>query len=65
MARKNDDLLIEDDLTAAFMLDDDQASTNTPATPAPATDDNWEEEADDLMGHAVRNCIFIVVRFMF
>lgn len=49
MARKNDDLLTEDDLTAAFMLDDDQASTNTPA---PATDDNdnWEEEADDLMG---------------
>lgn len=51
MARKNDDLLIEDDLTAAFMLDDDQASTNTPTnTPAPTTDDNWEEEADDLMG---------------
>lgn len=51
MARKNDDLLIEeDDLTAAFLLDNDQTSTNAPAPQVPAAEDNWEEEADDLMG---------------
>ena len=36
MARKNDDLLIEDELT--------------PATAAPTPEDDWEDEADDLMG---------------
>ena len=54
MARKNDDLLIEDELTAAF-LNDDLANdapqpAAAPATAAPARDDNWEDEADDLMG---------------
>jgi len=50
MARKqNDDLLIEDELAAAFLTDEDLTSTdNTPA--APATDDNWEESEDDFPG---------------
>lgn len=52
MARKQDDnLFTDDDLTAAF-LDEADLSTPTPA-PAPtmtAAEDNWEEDADDLMG---------------
>lgn len=53
MARKNDDLLIEDELTAAFLNDD--LAAEEPAQPqampmAPAAEDNWEDEADDLMG---------------
>ena len=52
MARKQDDnLFTDDDLTAAF-LDEDDLSTPAPA-PAPtmtAAEDNWEEDADDLMG---------------
>jgi small heat shock protein len=52
MARKQDDnLFTDDDLTAAF-LDEADLSTPTP-TPAPtmtAAEDNWEEDADDLMG---------------
>lgn len=57
MARKQDDnLFTDDDLTAAFL---DEADLSAPApvapaaaTPAPQTtnDDNWEEDADDLMG---------------
>ena len=59
MARKNDDLLIEDELTAAFLNDDlandapqpaAAAPAAAPATAVPAPDDNWEVEADDLMG---------------
>ncbi len=52
MARKQDDnLFTDDDLTAAFL---DEADLSTPA-PAPAptmttAEDNWEEDADDLMG---------------
>ena len=52
MARKQDDNLFTDaDLTAAFL---DEADLSTPApAPAPtmtAAEDNWEEDADDLMG---------------
>ena len=57
MARKNDDLLIEDELTAAFLNDDlandapqPAAPAAAPATTAPTPDDDWEDEADDLMG---------------
>lgn len=57
MARKNDDLLIEDELTAAFLNDDlandtpqPAAPAAAPATAAPTPDDDWEDEADDLMG---------------
>ena len=49
MARKqNDDLLIEDELAAAF-LNDDELSTQQPAA-APAAEDNWEESEDDFPG---------------
>ena len=53
MARKQDDnLLMDEELTAAFLGEDD-LMTPDPVTPAPTqdpVDDNWEDEADDLMG---------------
>ena len=64
-ARKNDDLLMEDELAAAFLDDDLAPAPQAPmapvapvaptqipaAAPAPApAEDNWENEADDLMG---------------
>ena len=54
MARKqNDDLLIEDELAAAFLNDDDlsqQQDTNTQGG-APAADDaNWDESEEDFPG---------------
>jgi HSP20 family protein len=49
MARKqNDDLLIEDELAAAFLTDEDL--TPTPDTSAPAADENWDEGEEDFPG---------------
>jgi len=45
MAKKghDDDLLMEDELTAAFLGDDDAPTDNAPATAAPAAEE-WDEE---------------------
>lgn len=54
MARKqNDDLLIEDELAAAFLDDDNSAPLpEEPASSAPVQDDGqaWEEDQDDFPG---------------
>lgn len=52
MARKqNDDLLIEDELAAAFLNNDDLTSIDDPAQPSAApADDGWDESEDDFPG---------------
>lgn len=53
MARKqNDDLLIEDELAAAFLNDDELSQQNANQQAAPAASDNgtWEESEDDFPG---------------
>lgn len=48
MARKqNEDLLIEDELAAAFLSDDDLTSTDTGVA---ASDDTWEDNQEDFLG---------------
>lgn len=48
MARKpNEDLLIEDELAAAFLSDDD-LSSNDSATPA--SDDSWDDSQEEFLG---------------
>ena len=48
MARKpNEDLLIEDELAAAFLSDDDL----TPTSPtAPTSEDNWDDSQEEFLG---------------
>lgn len=54
MARKqNDDLLIEDELAAAFLSDDDLQQSDSTAQPqadTTQTDDTWQEEEGDFPG---------------
>jgi HSP20 family protein len=51
MARKqNDDLLIEDELAAAFLTDEDLTPTDNTAAATSAADDSWQEEENDFPG---------------
>ena len=48
MARKpNEDLLIEDELAAAFLSDDDLTPTDTTA---PVSEDNWDDSQEEFLG---------------
>lgn len=50
MARKqNEDLLIEDELAAAFLSDDDLSSTDV-SEPASNDDDSWEDSDEEFPG---------------
>lgn len=51
MARKqNDDLLIEDELAAAFLSDEPVATQDTPAPQVSADDQGWNDSDDDFPG---------------
>jgi HSP20 family protein len=52
MARKqNDDLLIEDELAAAFLNDDELSQQDeTPQSAPQSNDDNWDEGEEDFPG---------------
>lgn len=48
MARKpNEDLLIEDELAAAFLSDDDLTTTDSTAS---ASDDSWDDSQEEFLG---------------
>ena len=48
MARKpNEDLLIEDELAAAFLSDDDLTPTDQSV---PASDDSWDDSQEEFLG---------------
>jgi HSP20 family protein len=46
--KQNDDLLIEDELTAAFLSDDALTSSNTPAPTV--ADNNWDDSEEEFPG---------------
>jgi HSP20 family protein len=46
--KQNDDLLMEDELAAAFLNDEDETPVDT--TPAPVEDQNWEDEEAGVPG---------------
>ena len=51
MARKqNDDLLIEDELAAAFLNDDDLAISPTQDQTAPVSEDSWDDSQEEFLG---------------
>ena len=51
MARKqNDDLLIEDELAATFLNDDELTGQQAASTPAASAENAWEESEDDFPG---------------
>ena len=51
MARKqNDDLLMEDELAAAFLTDEDLISTPADMPAEPSADDSWDDSEEDFPG---------------
>ena len=50
MARKRNDDLLEDELAAAFLNDDDLVQTDTSSTPQASQDNEWGAAEDDFPG---------------